>query len=135
MPWPNKPLLFQYRQLLARKRGTMRVVSNTCQQDICEHAAITPELYADASIGTAEWWKGNYMRQFLLKRADRYDLKAVKEKAGYAGLNPEFHGDIEEPLKQSSLKELGTKIFEEFKLPRKHLRSLDILGCLKLLLN
>ena len=56
-------------------------------EDICNHAAITPELYADALIVTAEWWKYNDMRQFLLKKADRYDLEAVKKKPGYADLN------------------------------------------------
>ena len=56
-------------------------------EDICEHAAITPELYADALIVTAGLGKYNGMRQFLLKQADRYDLQAVKEKAGYADLD------------------------------------------------
>ena len=42
------------------------------------------------------------MRQFLLKKADRYDLEAVKEKAGYADLNPEFRDDIEEALKTAA---------------------------------
>ena len=67
--------------------------------DICEHAAITPELYADALIVTAE--KGNYdfTRQLLLKQADRYDLQTVKEKAGYADLKPWFRDAIEEALK------------------------------------
>ena len=67
--------------------------------DICEHAAITPELYADALIVTAE--KGNdvFTRQLLLKQADRYDLQAVKEKEGYEGLNAGFRDAIEEALK------------------------------------
>ena len=42
------------------------------------------------------------MRQFLLKQADRYDLEAVKEKAGYADLNPEFRNAIEEALKTAA---------------------------------
>ena len=71
-------------------------------EDICKHAAITPELYADALIVTAEWGKYNGMRQFLLKQADRYDLEAVKEKAGYADLNPEFRDAIEEALKTAA---------------------------------
>ena len=66
-------------------------------KNICGHAAITPELYADALIVTAEWWKYD-MRQFLLKKADRYDLEVVKEKAGYADLNPGFRDDIEKAL-------------------------------------
>ena len=71
--------------------------------DICEHAAITPELYADAlTVTTAEWEKYGYMRQFLLTRASRYDLEAVKEKAGYAGLNPEFRDAIEKALKTAA---------------------------------
>ena len=68
-------------------------------EDICEHAAITPELYADALIETAEWGKYRSMRQFLLKQADRYDLEAVKEKEGYAGLNPGFRDAVKEALK------------------------------------
>ena len=66
------------------------------------HAAITPELYADALIVTAGLGKYNGMRRFLLKKADRYDLEAVKEKAGYAGLNSEFRDDIEEALKTAA---------------------------------
>ena len=42
------------------------------------------------------------MRQFLLKQADRYDLEAVKEKPGYADLNPEFHVAIEEALETAA---------------------------------
>ena len=70
--------------------------------DICKHAAITPELYADALIETAERRNHNDMRQFLLKNADRYDLEAVKEKAGYADLNAEFRDAIEEALKTAA---------------------------------
>ena len=69
--------------------------------DICNHAAITPELYADALIVTAEWEKYDDMRLFLLKNADRYDLQAVKEKPGYADLNPEFRDAIEKALENS----------------------------------
>ena len=57
--------------------------------DIYNHAAITPEIYADAliiSAGASD--DDSDMRQFLLKNADRYDLQAVKEKAGYADLKP-----------------------------------------------
>ena len=70
--------------------------------DIYNHAAITPELYADALIITATGWKYHYTRQFLLKRADRYDLQAVKEKAGYADLNPEFRDAIEKALEKAA---------------------------------
>ena len=42
------------------------------------------------------------MRQFLLKNADRYDLQAVKEKAGYADLNLEFRSAIEKALKAAA---------------------------------
>ena len=69
---------------------------------ICPHAAITPELYADALIVTATGWNYDYARQFLLKQADQYDLQAVKEKAGYAGLNPEFRSAIEKALKTAA---------------------------------
>ena len=67
-------------------------------ENICNHAAITPELYADALIKTAEWWKHHPMREFLLEQADRYDLETLKEKGGYAGLNAEFRDAIEEAL-------------------------------------
>ena len=70
--------------------------------DSCGHPAITPELYADALILTAEWRKDQPMRQFLLENADRYDLQAVKEKVGYADLNPEFRDAIEEVLKTAA---------------------------------
>ena len=70
--------------------------------DICNHAAITPELYADALIVTAGLGKYNPMRKFLLKQADRYDLEAVKEKAGYADLKADFRGAIEEALKTAA---------------------------------
>ena len=101
--------------------------------DICKHAAITPELYADALIGTAEWGKHDHMRQFLLKQADRYDLQAVKEKAGYAGLNAEFRDDIEKALKTAAPGGTRTRptIFKVLRKLRKHLRSLDVFENLK----
>ena len=70
-------------------------------EGVRNHAAITPELYADALIVTAvdEWWRNNDMRLFLLKNADRYDLEMAKEKPGYAALKPEFRSAIEEALK------------------------------------
>ena len=42
------------------------------------------------------------MRQFSLKQADRYDLEAVRKKAGYACLNSEFRDVIEEALKTAA---------------------------------
>ena len=65
---------------------------------ICNHAAIAPELYADALIVSADWWEYPITRQFLLDQADRHDLEAVKEKAGYADLNAKFRDDIEKAL-------------------------------------
>ena len=82
--------------------GVKRGRVNLLPTDICEHAAITPELYADALIETADWWIGNCMRLFLLQNADRYDLQAVKEKAGYADLESEFRDVIEEALKTAA---------------------------------
>ena len=82
--------------------GVKRGRVNLLPTDICEHAAITPELYADALIETAYWWIGNCMRLFLLQNADRYDLQAVKEKAGYADLESEFRDVIEEALKTAA---------------------------------
>jgi len=79
------------------KSGNVYLLSD----DICNHAAITPKLYADALIETA-LKKYNSMRQFLLKQADRYDLETVKEKASYADLEPEFRNAIEEALKTAA---------------------------------
>ena len=76
---------------------------NRLPEDICEHAAITPELYADALTVAAVWVAYHPTRKFLLKRADRYDLQAVKEKVGYADLDLEFHNAIEEALKIAAL--------------------------------
>ena len=71
--------------------------------DICNHAAITPELYADALILTVGWVKhSSSTRRFLLENADRYDLQAVKEKTGYADLEPESRDAIEEALKTAA---------------------------------
>ena len=70
--------------------------------DIFNHAAITPELYANALILTAEWGKDHRVRILLLKHADLYDLEAVKEKAGYADLDPEFCSAIKEALKTAA---------------------------------
>ena len=67
-------------------------------EDICEHGAITPELYADALI-VSDKWGHNYSRRFLLENADRYDLETLKEKVGYADLESEFRDVIEEALK------------------------------------
>ena len=92
-------------------------------EDIFNHAAITPELYADALIVIAKWRKYKGRCKFLLKRAGQYDLEAVKEKADYAGLEPEFRDAIEEVLKKpATLEELGQEptIFKVPRLPRKN---------------
>ena len=78
--------------------GVKRDRIDRLPEDIYEHAAITPELYADALIVTARWMYSD-TREFLLKQADRYDLEAVKEKEGYADLYPTFRDAIEEALK------------------------------------
>ena len=80
--------------------GVKRGRINHLPEDICNHAAITPELYAEALIVSAADDGGEYydMRQFLLKLADRYDLETVKEKPGYASLNSESRGAIEKAL-------------------------------------
>ena len=80
------------------KSGTVYLLPT----DICEHAAITTELYADALILTAEWGKDHCVRQFLLEQADRYDLEAVKERPDYAGLNSGFRDEIEKALKTAA---------------------------------
>ena len=71
---------------------------------ICKHAAITPELYANALTETAAdaWWCNYDMRRFLLKQADRYDLQTVKEKAGYKSLDPEFRDAVEKALEEAA---------------------------------
>ena len=70
--------------------------------DIYNHAAITPELYADALIVNTTSWSEADMRPFLLKNADRYDLEAVKEKADYAGLSAKFRDDIEKAFGEAA---------------------------------
>ena len=80
--------------------------------DICGHAAITPELYANALTVTAEWWRGGGMRLFLLKQADRYDLETLKEKAGYADLDLEFHDAIEKALKTAKPEGTRTRAYD-----------------------
>ena len=93
-------------EYLATQKAFMQVVKRKkvyfLPEDICEHAAITPELYADALIVTARCGKHSRMRRFLLGNADRYDLQAVKKKADYAGLNAEFRDAIEEALKTAA---------------------------------
>ena len=72
-------------------------------EDIYKHAAITPELYAEALLTeTARWGKYHRMRRFLLEKADCYDLEAVKEKTGYADLEPEFRDAIEKASKTAA---------------------------------
>jgi len=72
-------------------------------KNICNHALITPELYADALIVTAKWWeKYRRMRDFLLKQADQYDLQVVKERPGYADLDAGFRSAIEEALETAA---------------------------------
>ena len=90
----KEPLVIQKAFL----EGVKSRIVTLLPEGICNHAAIAPELYADALILTAVLGWYNYMRRFLLKQADRYDLEAVKEKVGYAGLNPEFRDTIEEAL-------------------------------------
>ena len=95
----KEPLAIQNAFMWGVKSGIVKHLP----EDICGHAAITPELYADALIVTAYWWIGNYMRPFLLKNADQYDLEAVKEKAGYADLSAYFFRNaIEETLKTAA---------------------------------
>ena len=80
-------------------------------ENICNHAAITPELYADALIVSVGLWNDN-MCPFLLKKADRYDLEAVKKKAGYADLDAEFRNAIEETLKAPAPGGTRTKAYD-----------------------
>ena len=89
------------------KSGTVDLLPD----DIYKHAAITPELYADALIESVGWGKYD-MRQFLLKRADQYDLEAVKEKAGYAGLKLEFHDVIEDALGRAAPRGTRTRAYD-----------------------
>ena len=77
------------------KKGSV----NFLPKSICNHAAITPELYADALTVTARWGSDNDVRQSLLASADQYDLQVGKEKTGYADLDAEFRDDIEKVLK------------------------------------
>ena len=84
-------------------KGVKKDNVNFLPEGICNHAAIAPELYADALIIIAEWGKHHPLRPSLLKNADRYDLEAVKEKAGYEGLNAGFRDAIEEALKTAAL--------------------------------
>ena len=90
------------------KRGMVDYLPN----DFCKHAAITPELYADALTETADRWSNNGMRRFLLEQADSYDLEAVRDKAGYADLNPEFCGAIEKALKTAAPGGTRTMIYD-----------------------
>ena len=99
-------------------------------EDICGHAAITPELYTDALIVTVEWSKDSSMRPILLTKADRYDLKVVKEKAGYEGLNAEFRDDIEKALGEATPGGTRTRAYDiqTVEKARKSLRNLDPSG-------
>ena len=89
--------------------------------DICNHAAITPEVYAKALIVVADRRICDDMREFLLENADRSDLRAVKEKAVYADLNFEFRDAIERALKRAMLR--GTRVgdIERAKIAKKTL--------------
>ena len=109
--------------------GVKSGIVNRLPEDICEHAAITPELYADALTVAAGWVGISSTRKFLLKQADRYDLQVVKEKLGYTDIKPEFRNAIEKAWGQPSLKELdGLRIFcsKHFRFPRK--RLIEITG-------
>ena len=77
--------------------GVKSGIVDRLPEDICGHATITPELYADGLIVTAG---DDYddMRQLLLDQADRYDLETVKKKPGYADLDAEFRSAIEVAL-------------------------------------
>ena len=61
-----------------------------------DHPAITPEVYADALIESEKSWESSKLtREWLLKRADRYDLEAVNDNDGYADLILPFRTAIE----------------------------------------
>ena len=54
----------------------------------------------------------NTTRRLLLKKADLYDFEAVKKKAGYADLNPEFRDAIEKALKTTAPGGTRTRTFD-----------------------
>ena len=87
------------------------IVSNL-PENICNHAAITPAVYADVLTVTAKWLKHDYMLPFLLKQADQYDLQAVKEKPGYADLNAGFRDAIEGALKTAAFGGTRTRTYD-----------------------
>ena len=102
---------------LAIQKAFMGAVETTyitdLSTDIFKHTAITPELYAKALIVTdTESWGYDGIRQFLLKNADRYDLQAVKEEAGYAGLRSEFRNAIEEALGKAAPEGTRTRAYD-----------------------
>ena len=73
------------------------------------------------------------MRQFLLKQADRYDLQTVKEKAGYASLDPEFRDAIEKALEKAAPGGTRTRAYDiqTVKNAKETFEGLEILACLK----
>ena len=93
--------------------------------DICNHAAITPELYADALIEIINWLREADIRQFLLKQADQNDLQAVKEKAGYADLYSESRDVIEEALKTAAPGGTRTKDIERMEKAEETFEKLE----------
>ena len=63
-------------------------------------------------------------------RADRYDLQAVKEKAGYAGLSAEFRDDIEEALKTAAPGGTRTRTYD-IQTVEKAEETFEELGCFR----
>ena len=70
------------------------------------------------------------MHPFLLKRADQYDLQAVKEKEGYAGLSAKFCDDIEGFLKTAAPGGTRTRTYD-IQTVEKAEETFEELGCFR----
>ena len=83
-------------------------------EKLSRHPAITPDVYADALIKSEKWvqMEKHALHQWLLTRADRFDLEKVVQKEGYEKLKPWFRASIEKALETAAPGGTRTRVYD-----------------------
>ena len=100
---------------------------------IFDHSAITPKIYANELIAEESRFAMGFIVYWLLERADRYDLQAVKENKDYASLGSNFHATIEEALRTAKPGGTRNHDIERAKIAKEMFKKLEHSGVPKVI--
>lgn len=97
-------------------------------EEIASYPAITPKVYADELIATGIWGYKSAQHDWLVGKADRYDLEEVMKREAYGKLQPWFRESIEKALKKAPPGGTRTRESERVKIAKKVFAELRHLG-------